>query len=71
MHIINSSADLNNKFENLCSIPAIGETTAIAILAEIQDVSNFGSARQFASFVGLTPRHKNSGTSVNCKPSNI
>lgn len=67
MNIINSSTDLKDKFENLCSIPAIGETTAIAILAEIQDVSNFDSARQLASFVGLTPRHKNSGTSVNCK----
>lgn len=38
------SQNLKNKFENLCSIFAIGNINSIAILSEIQDVSKFDSA---------------------------
>lgn len=47
----------------LTTIKGIGKTTAQLILAEI-DITAFSSARQLAAFVGLTPQHFESGTSV-------
>jgi transposase len=67
--IICASEDLRIKFDNLTSIPGIAETTAIAVLAEIGDIDKFLTARQLAAYIGVTPRHKNSGTSVHSKPS--
>src|SRR5512140_204314 len=39
----------------LTQLPGIGPFTALVILAEIGDVSRFGSARKLASWAGLTP----------------
>jgi transposase len=47
----------------LTSIKGIGKRSAQLILAEL-DVDQFGSARQLAAFVGVTPQHFQSGTSV-------
>ena len=52
----------------LTSIPGIGETTAAIILAEMQDWRRFGSAKQFAAYIGLTPRECTSGSSVRGRP---
>jgi transposase len=48
----------------LTSIPGIGETTAAIILAEMGDWQRFKSAKQFAAFIGLSPREWTSGSSV-------
>lgn len=45
----------------LCSIPGIGETTAVWLLAELGDVKRFRCARQVAAFAGLTPAKRESG----------
>lgn len=45
------------------SIPGIGRITAQKLLAEIA-FANFASARELSAFVGLTPRHNQSGTSL-------
>jgi len=39
----------------LTQLPGVGPFTALAILAEVGDVSRFGSARKLASWAGLTP----------------
>jgi transposase len=39
----------------LTQLPGIGPFTALVILAEVGDISRFGSARQLASWAGLTP----------------
>src|ERR1035441_7073719 len=36
-------------------LPGVGEFTALVMLAEIGDISRFGSARKLASWAGLTP----------------
>lgn len=54
---------LKRDTELLESIPGIGKLTAHKLLAEI-NFANFSSARELASFVGLTPRHNQSGTSL-------
>jgi transposase len=39
----------------LTQLPGVGPFTALVILAEVGDVSRFASARQLASWAGLTP----------------
>lgn len=47
--------------ERLQSIPGIGVLTATALVAFVGDVRRFDSGRQFASYLGLTPREHSSG----------
>jgi len=66
--IIFADPDLKLKFELLIKIQGIGEGTAIAVLAEVTRLENFKTARELAAFIGLTPRHRTSGSSVRGKP---
>ena len=66
--IIKADKDLSLAYKNLQTMPGIAQISAIAVLAEVQDASQFQSARQLACYVGVTPRHKKSGTSVKGKP---
>jgi transposase len=45
----------------LMSIPGIGPIIAAAITATVQDPSAFRGPREFAAFLGLTPRQSSSG----------
>ena len=62
--VVSLKESLNQDCRNLQSIPGIGKITAIAILAEIPELSSLESARQLAAYAGLTPSHRTSGTSV-------
>ena len=48
--------------ERLLTIPGIGDLTATALVAFVGDVHPFRSCRHFASYLGLTPRERSSGT---------
>lgn len=54
--------DLKQQCQRLASIPGIGQRTATKLLAEIEDISQYKSARQVAAYAGLTPRNNRSGT---------
>jgi transposase len=58
---------LKQDYENLQTIPGIGQTTAIAILAETPPLSDLENARQLAAYAGLTPSQRTSGTSLKAK----
>jgi transposase len=45
----------------LRTIPGVGLITATALVAFVDDVGRFPSARHFASYLGLTPRERSSG----------
>lgn len=45
----------------LMTVPGIGPITASALVASVQDISTFSGPREFAAFLGLTPRQKSSG----------
>lgn len=47
--------------EALQALRGIGQLTAIITVAEIGDISRFGSARQLMSYLGLTPCEHSSG----------
>ena len=67
--ILTDNVSLKQKTNNMQTIPGIGKTTAVAILAESPDLESFSNARQLAVYAGLTPKHKISGTSVKGKTS--
>jgi transposase len=46
----------------LRTIPGVGLITATALVAFIGDVNRFPSGRHFASYLGLTPRERSSGS---------
>lgn len=46
----------------LRTIPGVGLITATALVAFIGDVNRFPSGRHFASYLGLTPREKSTGS---------
>ena len=45
----------------LRTIPGLGDKTIAVVLAELPDVSNFGSAKSAAAYSGLSPRRIESG----------
>lgn len=61
---INSDPDLKQKKDLLDSIPGIGEKTIGVILSEFSDITRFKSAKHLASFLGIAPKHFQSGHSV-------
>jgi len=61
---IDSHPDLKEQEQLLETIPGIGERTAHLLLAEIE-FERYASARAVAAYAGVTPRKKQSGTSLN------
>ena len=47
--------------ERLTTVPGVGVITATALFASVPDIHQFKRARQFASWLGLTPREFSSG----------
>lgn len=47
--------------EQLTTVPGVGIITATALFASVPDIHQFRRARQFASWLGLTPREFSSG----------
>jgi transposase len=62
---IASNPDLKQDADLIRSIPGCGPKLAAQFLAYVGDVRRFKSAKALAAFVGVTPRQKQSGTSVN------
>lgn len=54
-------ARADNTARRLMTIPGIGPVTASALAASIHDISAFSGPREFAAFLGLTPRQSSSG----------
>jgi len=61
--LVKSDPELRQKAQWLDSIPGIALRSAAALLAELPQIEAFDSARQLAAYAGLTPRHRQSGTS--------
>lgn len=61
---IDRNPELKEQQKLLESIPGIGERTAQLLLAEIE-FERYESARQVAAYAGVTPKKKESGSSLN------
>jgi len=66
--LIAADLGLGRTFALLVSIPGVGPITAITIMSEGGDLSKFPSAKHLASYAGVNPRLKESGTSLRGRP---
>ncbi len=67
LKLIASDALLQQRFDQLDSIPGVGPKTAIPILAELSMLSPDLEVRQWVAAAGLDPRQYSSGSSVHKK----
>ena len=51
---LHACAETDPRVKVLWTLPRVGEFTALVMLAEIGDISRFGSARKLAAWAGLT-----------------
>jgi transposase len=62
--LIDDDPDLKRDADLIESIPGIARTTAAKVLARVGNLRRFGSAKELAAYIGVTPRQRQSGTSV-------
>lgn len=58
---ITRTPDLKQKADQLKSVPGIGETTALMLIAEVPELGRL-NRRQIASLIGVAPINRDSGT---------
>jgi transposase len=61
-HALKALVRQSPAMERLLTIPGIGLLTATALVALVGDPKRFPSGRHLASFLGLTPRERSSGS---------
>jgi transposase len=61
---IDGHPQLRQDAELISSIPGLGQITTPKVLAFLGDVRRFKSAKALAAFIGVTPKLRESGTSV-------
>jgi transposase len=67
-HLIAGRLAQHPGYQAIQQIPGVGPTLAAVFTAEIGDVARFTSARALTSWAGLTPRHRESDTTVHRGP---
>jgi transposase len=55
---------LQRQVDLLCSVPGVGGTTALTVLAETGQITRFDHPDQLGSYAGLAPRVRQSGETV-------
>jgi len=58
---------LSHQVRRLMSIKGVAIVTATTIIVELGDLRRFSSSRQLSAFAGLSPKQRQSGTSLNGK----
>jgi transposase len=61
---LHQHAKADPQVKMLRTLPGVGEFTALVMVAEIGDITRFGSARKLASWAGLTPTVRGSDLKV-------
>jgi transposase len=61
---IDRHPDLRHDAELIESIPGLGRGTAAKVLGRVGNLRRFGSAKELAAYIGVTPRQRQSGSSV-------
>jgi transposase len=61
---VHQAARSDPRVKVLTQLPGVGPFTAMVLLAEIGDISRFGSARKLAAWAGLTPTVRGSDRTV-------
>ncbi|MFY8067360.1 MAG: IS110 family transposase [Flavobacterium sp.] len=66
--IVKKEENLKKEIDIICTLPGVGELTAVIVLAETNGFELIRNKRQLASYAGLDVKEKQSGTSVKGKP---
>jgi transposase len=61
---VHAHAKADPRVKLLTTLPGVGSLTALVILAEVGDITRFGSARKLAAWAGLTPTVRGSDLTV-------
>lgn len=61
---IDNYPGLRKQRELLESIPGVGPTTSAKLLSAFSNIKDFDSAKKMAAFCGLTPKQRQSGSSI-------
>lgn len=59
--LVTKNEQLNEQFQLLTSITGIGKLTAFRVLALMPNIHAFATAKQFAAYIGITPKQHQSG----------
>lgn len=59
--IIKRNKDLDQNLKLITSIKGVGKLTAYKVLSHVPHINNFKNAKQFAAFIGISPRQHQSG----------
>lgn len=65
LKLIHQNTHLSQAYAHLCSAKGVGQTTAIALLAELSILPESMKAPQISCYAGLDVKHFQSGSSVN------
>lgn len=66
--IVKSDENLKKEIDIICTLPGVGELTAVIVLAETNGFELIRNKRQLVSYAGLDVKEKQSGTSIKGKP---
>lgn len=66
--IVKSDENLKSEIDIICTLPGVGELTAVIVLAETNGFELIRNKRQLTSYAGLDVKEKQSGTSIKGKP---
>jgi transposase len=61
---IDNYPKLRKQRELLESIPGVGPTTSAMLISAFSNIEDFSSAKKMAAFCGLTPKQRQSGSSI-------
>lgn len=59
--LVTQNQTMNDNMVLMTSIKGIGKMTAYKILAQAPDIHHFSNAKQFAAYIGISPRQHQSG----------
>ena len=68
LKLIDSDEEIKKTYELLLTIPGIGMVNAVNVIAITENFTAFANARQYASYIGVAPYRRDSGTSVHRRP---
>ena len=65
---LKENKSIKAKVDQICTIPGMGELTAVIILSETSGFEHIRNKKQLTSYAGMDIREKQSGTSVKGRP---
>lgn len=66
--LIKNHPEVGQRIKKICTIPGVGQLTAVTVLAETNGFELIRNKKQLTSYAGFDVKEKQSGTSVKGKP---